>query len=363
MPRKRKTASVVSSRGAKFKTSNTICHAVAWKPQHRAHCSPPARGHALAPRAGRQPCGTASLNHLRLPVALQPSLGSSPDAVLSLTASSDSPHPGCSNVSPISMSPAALSPRGGERYAGGKPRRTSILERCILKASTSSVAVGTEDLDKRAPLSRCYPRLPELNNTETNAAVLKRRQKQILYGKNTSGYQNYLRQVPKHSRDPKLHPSTPNKYRKYSRRSWDTQVRLWRRALHQWDPPGDGATLACDPVEQLQKQLAKLTSDSCDDGGDKRREKETLAASSVPPLSADMSPPTARNVLLSAEPERSRPPRSPPGLSCFFGIQLTENNVADWLQLQLEDDRSGGDFSADDQLVPVVLDQFLWNRY
>ncbi|XP_037126180.1 stem-loop binding protein 2 isoform X2 [Syngnathus acus] len=215
----------------------------------------------------------------------------------------------------------------------------------------------------RAPLSRCYPRLPEPNNTETNAAVLKRRQKQILYGKNTSGYQNYLRQVPKHSRDPKLHPSTPNKYRKYSRRSWDTQVRLWRRALHQWDPPGDGATLACDPVEQLQNQLAKMTSDSCGDGGDKRREKETLAASSAPPLSADMSPPTARNVPLSPEPERSRPPRSPPGLSCFFGIRLTENNVADWLQLQLEDDRSGGDFSADDQRVPVVLDQFLWNRY
>ncbi|KAM9781903.1 stem-loop binding protein 2 isoform X2 [Syngnathus typhle] len=279
--------------------------------------------------------------------------------------------PGCSsvfdslvsNVSPISMSPAALSPRGGERYAGGKPRRTSILERCILKASTSSVAVETEDLDKRAPLSRCYPRLPEPNNTETNAAVLKRRQKQILYGKNTSGYQNYLRQVPKHSRDLKLHPSTPNKYRKYSRRSWDTQVRLWRRALHQWDPPGDGATLACDPVEQLQNQLEKMTSDSCGDGGDKRREKETLAASSAPPLSADMSPPTARNVPLSPEPERSRPPRSPPGLSCFFGIRLTENNVADWLQLQLEDDRSGGDFSADDQRVPVVLDQFLWNRY
>lgn len=106
--------------------------------------------------------------------------------------------------------------------------RPSILERCILKVSTSSVAVGTDDLDKRSenaensfnlidllilvfrlsknltnllpcrpPLGRCYPRLPDPANTETNAAVLKRRQKQIQYGKNTSGYQNYLQQVPK----------------------------------------------------------------------------------------------------------------------------------------------------------------------
>lgn len=49
----------------------------------------------------------------------------------------------------------------------------------------------------RPPYSRCYPRLPDPANTETNAAVLKRRQKQIQYGKNTSGYQNYLLQVPK----------------------------------------------------------------------------------------------------------------------------------------------------------------------
>uniref|UniRef100_A0A8C6SQ57 Histone RNA hairpin-binding protein RNA-binding domain-containing protein n=1 Tax=Neogobius melanostomus TaxID=47308 RepID=A0A8C6SQ57_9GOBI len=155
--------------------------------------------------------------------------------------------PGCSSVYDslvsciFSLPRAALNP---PCY----PLRPSILERCILKVTTSSVGVGTDDLDKRSAFRGTpLPRMPDPANVETNAAVLKRRQKQIQYGKNTTGYQSFLQQVPRHMRDPKLHPSTPNKHRKYSRRSWDMQVRLWRRALHLWDPPSEER----DPVEHL----------------------------------------------------------------------------------------------------------------
>ena len=43
--------------------------------------------------------------------------------------------------------------------------------------------------------------------------------------------------VPKGSRR-RGDPWTPNKHQVCSKRSWDGQVRKWRRALHKYDPEG-----------------------------------------------------------------------------------------------------------------------------
>ncbi|KRZ63142.1 putative protein tag-52, partial [Trichinella nativa] len=70
------------------------------------------------------------------------------------------------------------------------------------------------------------------NGWEEDQAVLKRRQKDLDKGYNTEAYKKYIAAVPKSKREKGIHPRTPNKYLKFSRRSWDSQVRLWRKMLH-----------------------------------------------------------------------------------------------------------------------------------
>ncbi|KAF4518459.1 hypothetical protein B566_EDAN002114 [Ephemera danica] len=83
---------------------------------------------------------------------------------------------------------------------------------------------------------------PKRRVMETAHEVLRRRQKEIDYGKNTEGYRCYLAAVPKHKRSHR-DIRTPPREIKYGRRAWDGMVRAWRRQLHKWDPPGHDDSL------------------------------------------------------------------------------------------------------------------------
>lgn len=86
---------------------------------------------------------------------------------------------------------------------------------------------------------------------ETQVDILKRRQKDVDYGKNTIGYQNYLDLVPKEKRSAGM-PVTPDKFQKIARRSWDSLIKRWRIKLHGYDP-ADG--------EDQEVELSDILSD------------------------------------------------------------------------------------------------------
>ncbi|KAL3864537.1 hypothetical protein ACJMK2_006211 [Sinanodonta woodiana] len=98
---------------------------------------------------------------------------------------------------------------------------------------------------------------------ETDERVLSRRQKDVDYGKNTIAYDRYTEIIPKSKRIKGQHPRTPCKFQKCSRRSWDAQVRIWRRYLHQWDPPSNKEYEPCFVDVRFGENTSTGTSSEC----------------------------------------------------------------------------------------------------
>lgn len=109
-------------------------------------------------------------------------------------------------------------------------KRRSLLRSSEDGISTTSSSMNSSDNEQDGEKTRKY---------ETDQVVLRRRQKQIDYGKNTKAYKAYLEAVPKDKREIGRHVITPRKHIMYSRRSWDNQVKIWRKRLHEYDPESE----------------------------------------------------------------------------------------------------------------------------
>eukprot|EP00596_Hydrurales_sp_CCMP1899_P010281 CAMPEP_0119035340 /NCGR_PEP_ID=MMETSP1177-20130426/2264_1 /TAXON_ID=2985 /ORGANISM="Ochromonas sp, Strain CCMP1899" /LENGTH=328 /DNA_ID=CAMNT_0006993403 /DNA_START=150 /DNA_END=1136 /DNA_ORIENTATION=+ len=74
-------------------------------------------------------------------------------------------------------------------------------------------------------------------NIETDQHKLEMRLKQVQYGKNTIGYDNYTAAVPLNKRGYNLaeNPRTPDPYEIQSKRAFEGRIKVWRRGLHTWD--------------------------------------------------------------------------------------------------------------------------------
>ena len=150
-----------------------------------------------------------SMRPLQLPPPPPPSLGNHRRTHSGVPSSQDSP------------SPSLRGGHGGTNSTPGKPPgRGTPVGPSAAAPHRSTAAQGASSAH------------------ETNPQRLLQRRKQVLFGKNTPGYRNYVLSVMVHrqrQRGNPYHPVTPRAEDVWSKRSWDNALTLWRRRLHAWD--------------------------------------------------------------------------------------------------------------------------------
>jgi len=115
--------------------------------------------------------------------------------------------------------------------------------------STPGLALSPESAGKtpKTPGSGSSPKVVDVHTIE-------QRQKQIDYGHQTLGYLRYRLLVPKDKRS-RDDPRTPKKQQACSKRSWDGQVKKWRRDLHKWDPEDPEAFISWLESDFVMKMI------------------------------------------------------------------------------------------------------------
>ncbi|CAJ0932109.1 unnamed protein product, partial [Mesorhabditis belari] len=129
-----------------------------------------------------------------------------------------------------------------ETSTPGKPKKK--LQNLAEPASPRSPQIKMKDNWEEPKLGWC-----------TDMKILDRRSREIERAKEKPVYQKYANEVAKGQRQKGIHPRTPNKLLNYSRRSWDVQIRRWKRSLYEWagEEPSDSAntSFCCSETDSV----------------------------------------------------------------------------------------------------------------
>ncbi|KAF1765505.1 hypothetical protein GCK72_005457 [Caenorhabditis remanei] len=162
-------------------------------------------------------------------------------------------------------------------------------KRCLSNASTineegspSKRRMDTGKTNRKAPRARLFNSSDSSSVTSspsrrdhweeptlgwcTDDAVLKRRSREIDRAKEKAVYQRYIAEVPIRDRVKGQHPRTPNKLINFSRRSWDTQIKKWKRSLYEY--------CGEEPSESVNTSFCSYSDDAMSESGDTDKETE-----------------------------------------------------------------------------------------
>jgi len=133
-------------------------------------------------------------------------------------------------------SPNLKTPMSKSLHESSTPSSTTLTEAQFLSPKSMSATPYKSPASSLGRFaSSKSPRSPVRPISPLDEQRLAQRQKQIDYGYRTVGYLRYRLLVTKDHRKPD-HPRTPKKTQNCSKRSWDGQLKKWRRDLHLWDP-------------------------------------------------------------------------------------------------------------------------------
>jgi len=145
-------------------------------------------------------------------------------------------------VSRSPAGPSGPSAKKAEKISSTAPLVTieSPSPEQLVPRSPATPGTGTKNTSSPSVSS---PKTPGSSPKIVDIHQLDQRQKQIDYGHQTLGYIRYRLLVPKEKRS-RDDPRTPKKTQACSKRSWDGQIKKWRRDLHKWDPEDSTAFMA-----------------------------------------------------------------------------------------------------------------------